>query len=87
MTAHKIKAMQQVMTLRLDSPEEKINALRMELLVLGFAAAKEIAALRKQKSGVMQCPLCMKELRFLIDSGNGHMQARCATAGCINMME
>ena len=43
---------------------EQIEELRMELRLVGFAAAKEIARLLGQPSGVMECPLCQEELLY-----------------------
>lgn len=69
-----------------DDPEQTIKSLRMEILIYGFAAVKEIARLRGLRSGIMECPLCQSDLKFSI-AGNGHLSAKCSTSKCINMME
>lgn len=65
----------------------KIDQLRQELLIIGFAVAKEIARIRAQTSGTMKCPLCQKTLRFSLAKSNNHFKAKCETAKCINMQE
>lgn len=70
-----------------ESPEDVIEHLLMELHLIGFGVAKEIARLRGLTSGTMPCPLCQKELRFSISPSNGHMAAKCETPKCINAME
>lgn len=68
-------------------PEKHVQQLLTELMIFGFAAAKEIARLRGQQSGTMPCPLCKQPLRFSVAPSNGHFAARCATKGCINAVE
>lgn len=74
-----------------DDPQQRgrdtRKAMRLELLVFGFAAAKELANLAGEKSGAMECPLCLQQLRFSVAPSNGHFAAKCATTNCINMME
>jgi len=69
------------------STDEKIKMIRMELLTMGFAAAKQIAIWKGEQRGRMPCPLCQKTLSFSIAETNGHMAARCETSGCIHAME
>ncbi len=68
-------------------PEKQIEQLLTELMICGFAVAKEIASLRGQQSGTMACPLCKAPLRFSTAPSNGHFAAGCATKDCINAME
>lgn len=63
------------------------EAIRIELLVSGFAVAKEMAALTNQQSGTMMCPLCLGKLKFSVSPTNKHFRAACATEGCIKCME
>lgn len=72
---------------RVGTVDEQIEELRLELVLLGFAAVKEIARLRGQTVGEMTCPLCQQPLRFSVAACNGHLDARCSTAGCINARE
>ena len=80
-------AKQQQQQPRRGTPQEQIEQLRMELLVYGFAAAKEIARLRGQASGSMACPLCQQRLVFGTAQCNGHFRAHCSTKDCINATE
>lgn len=94
-SSKEIREEQQRDRLRCDAcpPDGQCKACRMieqmqiELLLVGFALAKEIASLRKLTSGEMPCPLCKKTLRFSIAPSNGHMAAKCETEGCIHAME
>jgi len=63
------------------------KAMRLELLIYGFAAAKALAEMDGEQSGTMECPLCLKQLKFSVAKSNRHMAARCETSGCINMTE
>ncbi len=69
------------------TPEDHIEQLLRELLVFGFAAAKEIARLRGQTSGTMPCPMCQQPLRFSVSPSNNHFHARCKTENCIRISE
>lgn len=60
---------------------------RMELKLYGFAVVKELARVTGQQSGAMQCPLCLKQVRFSIAQCNGHCAAKCETENCIHAME
>lgn len=73
-----------------DPKQEALDArsqMRLELLIYGFAAAKELAAMSGESSGTMECPLCTQQLKFSTAKSNGHFAARCQTPNCINMME
>lgn len=70
-----------------DKTTQKIEQLEIELRILGFACAKDIALILGRTSGVMECPLCHGQLRFSIAAGSGHMRAQCQTEHCLNMME
>ena len=72
---------------KLSEPEATIAQLRRELLVVGFAVAKETATLRAMTSGTMKCPLCQQFLNFSLAQTNNHFAAKCVTPNCINMME
>lgn len=67
--------------------EKKVQDLLVEILVLGFAVAKEIATLRKLKHGEMSCPLCGQVLRFVFSPENNHFHARCERKDCIHFSE
>ncbi len=69
------------------TPEEQISQMRIELVVMGFAVAKETARLKGELTGTMECPLCQRPLQFSTAPGNGHFRARCATPNCINCGE
>ncbi len=61
--------------------------IRLELLIWGFASVKWIAQLRGEQSGTMECPLCLKQVRFSIAPSNGHCVAKCETEKCISIRE
>ena len=67
--------------------EEQISQMRLELLIFGFAAAKETARLLGRQSGTMACPLCQQDLKFSTAASNNHFRAHCSTKDCINAME
>jgi hypothetical protein len=70
------------------TPEEEIEQMKTELLVMGFALAKDwIEKLGLSPKGNMVCPLCQKILSYSISPINGHMAATCETENCIKMME
>lgn len=73
-----------------DDPKQRerdfYEGCRRELQVYGFAVVKEIAGMRSEKSGTMDCPLCGIQLKFRL-AANGHCAAKCGRDGCINMME
>lgn len=68
-------------------PEKQIQSLLAELRVFGFAAAKEIARIKGEPAGTMDCPLCGHNLRFSTAASNGHFRAQCLRKGCINIIE
>lgn len=72
---------------RHGTAEEQIDEIRFELLLLGFASAKEIARLKGLQSGTMECPLCQQPLKFSTASSNNHFRAHCSTLKCISAME
>lgn len=73
-----------------DKPEQQsidfFDDVRVELLLYGFAAIKQLVLFSGQRSGIVQCPLCLKSVKFVIAS-NDHCHARCETTRCINAME
>ena len=73
--------------LRSEQPDEYIDRLLQDLKIYAFAVVKEIAAVRKQLLGQMECPLCGQVLNFSIAPSNGHLAVRCLRAGCLHMME
>lgn len=74
-----------------DDPKARITAarrtMRLELMLYGFAAAKHLAELAGEQSGVMECPLCQQSLKFSVAKSNGHFSAKCSTPNCIEAME
>lgn len=72
---------------RVGTVDEQVEEILIELRLYGFAAVKEIARLRGQTSGAMNCPLCGQHLRFSIAASNGHLAARCERPGCLAAME
>lgn len=74
-----------------DAPEQEAKdfyeAARDELRLYGFAVVKQMALFSGKAGGHMQCPLCLKQVRFSVASSNKHCAAKCETDGCINAME
>lgn len=74
-----------------DDPQQRAtdfyNGCREELLLYGFGVVKQVATLRGQTHGFMDCPLCQNAVKFSIAASNGHCCATCETEGCINAME
>lgn len=65
---------------------------RMERLARALAAAKDDARINGFKNGrggagEIACPICDGRLRYSVAGVNGHMWARCDTAGCVSWME
>jgi hypothetical protein len=73
-----------------DDPDQQardfFEAVRMELRIYGFAAAKQMAIFEDKPSGEMSCPLCLQKLKWNLAS-NGHFSARCSTEGCVRAIE
>lgn len=69
------------------SKEERVEQLKGEVRVVGFAVVKEIARIMEMEAGEMECPLCGSVLRFSIAGSNGHLRATCTREGCISGME
>lgn len=67
--------------------KDTFGQIRLELLIYGFAAVKSLAQLRGDHSGTMECPLCLKQVRFTIAPSNGHCAAKCETPKCIAIRE
>lgn len=74
-----------------DDPSQQARdffaAARQELLVYGFAVVKQMAVLSGLNGGFTQCPLCGKQVKFVISTCNGHCAARCESEKCINARE
>lgn len=74
-----------------DDPKQRardfFEAAREELLVYGFAVVKEMATLSGLNAGFTKCPLCGKQVKYVIAPSNRHCGARCETDGCINARE
>lgn len=58
-----------------------------ELGILGFAVVKQVAILRGESAGTMNCPLCGMVVRYSLSPFNGHCHVACERDGCIKAME
>lgn len=74
-----------------DEPKQRerdfLDGARMELRLYGFAVVKQVAMLRGDNFGDIECPLCGGSVRYSIATSNGHCSAVCDRPGCVKAME
>ena len=70
-----------------DPAEDFIDGIKLEFALMAFAACKEIARLRGQFAGDMDCPLCGSSLAFSTARSNGHFRVHCSRKDCLSAME
>lgn len=66
---------------------------KLQNMLTALAEAKKDAKAKGLKcgnggAGSLPCPVCKTgTIRYSVASVNGHMMARCSTAGCVSWME
>ena len=50
-------------------------------------SARQLIVKTEKNSGTVKCPLCKKDLSFLIAASNGHIRATCITEKCLSWIE
>ena len=78
-------------TLWNDDPKQRekdfLERAGAELGIIGFAVVKQVAILRGESAGTMDCPLCGMVVRYSLSPFNGHCHVACERDGCIKAME
>jgi len=68
-----------------EETEAYLKKMRVTFQVIGAWKTKSKPA--QSRAEVIECPICKSNLHLLQSSYNGHVSAKCETAGCVEFME